>query len=52
MHLRQQLWSLDPVQKYLDAGLEMLESEYLTSFILINDEQHVIAFADASIRHD
>lgn len=52
VHLRQQLWPTQTKQSHLDDGLNFIESENLTSFVLINEMQQVIAFADASIRHD
>lgn len=52
VHLRKQLWPEDGAEKHLNDGLEILDAEHLSSFLLLNDEQYVIAFADASIRHD
>ena len=52
VRLRQQLWPEQNAEQHLNEGLDILASAQHISYVLLNDQQYAIAFADAAIRHD
>lgn len=52
VRLRQQLWPQHSAEQHLNDGLDILASAKHISFVLLNDQQYMIAFVDAAIRDD
>lgn len=50
--LRNLLWPNHPINEHIKDGRKIIESNNLISFLICNDNEKFVGFADASIRQD
>ncbi len=50
--LRQQLWPHHGIAAHLQEGIEQLAHAHLNAFLVLDEQNQAVGFADAALRHD